>query len=67
MMEGLCDVYHQWSFLLEIYMITRFLKQWKMLETSCNVKNLHKTQVTNNKGTFKINVLPFVTEAQESS
>jgi hypothetical protein len=67
MMEGLCDVYHQWSFLLEVCMITRFLKQCKMLETSCNSVNLHKTQVAKNKGTFKINVLPFVTEAQKSS
>lgn len=48
-------------------MRTRFLKQWKMLETSCNSINLQKTQVTKNKGTFKINVLPFVTKAQESS
>ncbi len=40
-----------------------------MLETSYNSINLHKTQVTKNKGTFKIkiNVLSFVIEAQESS
>ncbi len=52
MMEGLCDVYHQWSFLLEVCMITRFLKQCKMLETSCDSMNLHKTQLAKNKGTF---------------
>jgi hypothetical protein len=48
-------------------MITRFLKQCKMLETSCSSINLHKTQVAKKKRTFKINVLPFVTKAPENS